>query len=115
MADTFDPETYVPIRSQRPVMAMRVRDSVWNDGVAPALIWVLLAFSLLPAIGAVASYLPGVDSARVTEISTGLFGLGLMAGIAYLVVSLLGRGRTSLALATAGGLAASALVMFVMS
>ncbi len=114
MADTFNPESYVPVRSQRPVMPVRVQGSVWGDGVAPAVIWVLLAFSLLPALGAIAGYLPGVDAIRVDEIATGLFGLGLMAGASYFAVGLLHRGRSGLALATAGGLAASALALFVM-
>ena len=115
MADTFNPESYVPVRSQRPVMPLPVRGSMWGNGMAPAVIWVLLAFSLLPALGALASYLPGVDAIRVDEIATGLFGLGLMAAAAYFAVGLLHRGRTNWALATAGGLAASALALFVMS
>jgi hypothetical protein len=114
MAEVFNPETYVPVRSARPVMPMQVKGSFWQHNVAPAVIWILLAFALLPASGVMASYLPGVDSVRIDEIATALFGLGLMASAAYFAVTLLSRGRTSLALATAGGLAASALVMFAM-
>ena len=115
MADTFDPENYVPVRRARPVMHMQVKGSLWNHSVAPAVIWVLLAFALLPAAGALASHLPGIDSVKIGDIATGTFALGLMAAISYFAVSLLSRGRTSLALATAGGLAASALVLFTLA
>jgi hypothetical protein len=115
MAEEFDPENYVPVRSARTVMPMQVKGSLWQQNVAPTLIWILLAFALLPAAGAMAGFLPGVDSLQVGEVATALFGMGLMAAVAYFAVSLLGRGRTSLALATAGGLAASALVLFTLT
>jgi hypothetical protein len=114
MADTFDPENYVSVRSTRSVMPMQVRGNLWNHSVAPVVLWVLLAFALLPAAGVLAGHLPGVDSVEIAQIATGISTLGLMAAIAYFAVAMLSRGRTSLALATAGGLAASALVLFTM-
>ena len=83
MADTFDPDNYMPVRSGRPVMHMQVKGSLWNHSVAPAVIWILLAFALLPAVGALASHLPGVDSVKISDITTGVFALGLMAVAAH--------------------------------